>query len=133
MVGFPGETEEDFRATCQVARDCGFSKIHIFPFSARRHTPAAEFSGQVSKREKADRGRRLAELEAELRHDYFRSLLGRRLQVLVESHEDAATGQWSWGTSCRYAPVRLPATGGASGGLVEVRAERLEDRWLVAR
>ena len=52
IVGFPGETEADFEATCRVSRECGFSKIHIFPFSARKGTPAAEMSDIVRRQSK---------------------------------------------------------------------------------
>nr|NIP84255.1 radical SAM protein [Planctomycetales bacterium] len=121
IVGFPGETEEDFAATCRVAREVGFSKIHIFPFSARRGTPAAEMPAQLPKRVKRQRTGQLAQLEAELRDDYFRGLLGRRLQVLVEgtSRHDAQT---LTGTACRYAPVDLPAGRARPGELVELTA-----------
>jgi threonylcarbamoyladenosine tRNA methylthiotransferase MtaB len=47
IVGFPGETDSDFEATCRVSRECGFSKIHIFPFSPRKGTPAAEMADRV--------------------------------------------------------------------------------------
>ena len=104
IVGFPGETEADFEETCRVSRACGFSKIHIFPFSPRRGTPAAEMSGQVSAEVKNDRLRRLTEVESELREAYFQSLVGRQLTVLVEG--EVAPGRWA-GTSCRYAPVEL--------------------------
>ena len=57
IVGFPGETEENFAATKEFVRSCGFSKIHIFPFSPRKGTPAASFSGVVS--EKVKQGRAL--------------------------------------------------------------------------
>ena len=67
MVGFPGETEEDFLDTCRVCEQVGFSKIHIFPFSPRRTTPAAEMADQIDPQIKADRARRLAELESKLR------------------------------------------------------------------
>ncbi|NIL95937.1 MAG: tRNA (N(6)-L-threonylcarbamoyladenosine(37)-C(2))-methylthiotransferase MtaB [Planctomycetales bacterium] len=121
IVGFPGETEDDFGATCRVAREVGFSKIHIFPFSARRGTPAAEMPGQLPKSVKQQRARHLAEVEAELRDDYFRGLLGRRLQVLVEgtSRRDAES---LTGTSCRYAPVDLPAGTATAGEFVTVTA-----------
>src|SRR5256714_11594788 len=55
IVGFPGETEADFEATCRVSRECGFSKIHIFPFSARKGTPAAEMSDVVAPDVKTER------------------------------------------------------------------------------
>jgi hypothetical protein len=67
----------------------GFSKIHVFPFSARRGTPAAQMPDQVPKAIRAERGRRMAEIEQSLRERYFRSLLGRTLRVLVESPRPA--------------------------------------------
>src|SRR5207253_2615425 len=103
IVGFPGETEADFEATCGVSRDCGFSKIHIFPFSPRKGTPAAAMSDMIAPQVKAERCERLAELEQELRRDYFRSLIGRQLTVLVEGRSENTPGNWI-GTSCRYAP-----------------------------
>lgn len=123
IVGFPGETEEDFQATCRVVEEVGFSKLHIFPFSARRGTPAAEMADQVSPAVKAERVARLAELERALRERYFRSLLGRRLRVMVESPAEAL-GRFV-GTSCRYAPVELSCAPQREGQLVEAAAERL--------
>jgi threonylcarbamoyladenosine tRNA methylthiotransferase MtaB len=123
IVGFPGESAEDFEATCRVTREAGFSKIHVFPFSPRRGTLAAEMTPAVDGGVKAERCARLAELERRLRRDYFQSLLGRRLRVLVESRRDAVSGR-VLGTSCRYAPVEL-ADERACGTLVEARAERL--------
>jgi threonylcarbamoyladenosine tRNA methylthiotransferase MtaB len=120
IVGFPGETEDDFAATCAACEEVGFSKIHIFPFSPRRGTAAAEMAGQIDPRVKADRCRRLAELEARLRAGYFESLRGRRLEVLVES--PAERPRRVVGTSCRYAPVELPGTGELVGRLVHVMA-----------
>ena len=120
IVGFPGETEADFQATCQVARDCGFSKIHIFPFSTRKGTPAADMPQQISAIEKNDRCQRLAELEADLRRTYYQSLLGRELTVLVEGESDTQPGTLV-GTSCRYAPVEMPASTHKPGDLVTSR------------
>jgi threonylcarbamoyladenosine tRNA methylthiotransferase MtaB len=122
IVGFPGETEEDFQATCAVAREIGFSKVHIFPFSARRGTPAAEMRDQVAPEVKADRVARLAELERELRDRYYAALIGRRLRVLVESPVQERPG-YMIGTSCRYAPVVFPGDVSQRKQFVEVIAE----------
>ncbi len=126
IVGFPGETEEDFQATCETVREVGFSKIHVFPFSARRGTPAAEMPDQLPKKLKAERGRRLAVLEAELRDAYFESLHGKSLRVLVESPLDE-TNRTFVGTSCRYAPVILSASNDAIGDFVDVVAGPVVD------
>ncbi len=115
MVGFPGETDADFEATCRVVREVGFSKIHIFRFSARRGTAAATMPDQVPVPVRAERARHLAAVEAQTREAYYRSLVGRTLRILVESSSDA-TGKLAMGTSCRYAPAELAV--GQAGQLV---------------
>jgi threonylcarbamoyladenosine tRNA methylthiotransferase MtaB len=121
IVGFPGETDRHFDETCQVVREIGFSKMHIFPFSPRRGTPAAEMPDQVPEQVKRQRRGHLAEMEAELRASYFDLLTGRRLQVLVESPLQDRPG-YAVGTSCRYAPVELPVEQSTFGRLVDVIA-----------
>ena len=111
IVGFPGETEAEFQETIAVCREVGFSKIHVFPFSARRTTPAAEMPRQVPKKEKQERVARLTEVEHELRDAYFSSIQGMPLRVLVETPVGNGNDQPRYvGTSCRYAPVELAAT-----------------------
>ncbi|MHB8970453.1 MAG: tRNA (N(6)-L-threonylcarbamoyladenosine(37)-C(2))-methylthiotransferase MtaB [Pirellulaceae bacterium] len=131
IVGFPGETEEDFQATCQLVREIGFSKIHIFPFSTRRGTPAADMPGQISKSEKTDRSQRLAEIERQLRRDYFQRLIGRPLRVLIETAVEGGADRCS-GTSCRYAPVELRATQAVPGQLVSCVPYAADDQRLQA-
>ena len=111
IVGFPGETEEDFLATCDTVRAAGFSKIHLFPFSPRRGTPAAEMTDQIQPEVKQQRMDRLGQLEKELRSDYFRHLIGRQLSVIAESSETIANADGSQshrlrGTACRYATTQ---------------------------
>jgi threonylcarbamoyladenosine tRNA methylthiotransferase MtaB len=130
IVGFPGETDAEFHETIDTARIVGFSKIHIFPFSPRRGTPAAEMADQVPKHVQHERTRELAAVEAELRDAYYRRLLGMHLRVLVETQESPS--QWT-GTSCRYATVELPAGAVDEGQFIgviggEVRGERIAAR-----
>jgi threonylcarbamoyladenosine tRNA methylthiotransferase MtaB len=137
IVGFPGETDAEFAETVVAARAVGFSKIHIFPFSARRGTPAATMSDQVPAQVRDERASELAAVEAELRNDYFRKLRGRTLEVLVEAkaegkltegqpvsetHRFVPLGNRWVGTSCRYAPVELVTTQTTSGQLVHCTA-----------
>jgi len=132
MVGFPGETDEDFERTCQVVREVGFSKIHVFPFSPRLGTLAADMPNMIPKSVKSDRSKHLMAIERELRTEYFESLIGRSLRVLVESpseiHVDRVVG-----TSCRYAPVELPGGLQVCGKLVDVVANAVTgDRYVEA-
>ena len=121
LVGFPGETDTDFEATCRMVAELGFSKVHIFPFSPRKGTPAATMPDQVDGNVKARRRRHLARVEAESRARYFAGLAGRRLQVLVESPVAERPGRVV-GTSCRYAPVELPGDAARCGEFAEVIA-----------
>lgn len=123
IVGFPGETAADFDDTMDACRQIGFSKIHMFPFSPRRGTPAAEMTEQIPKAVKSERGRVLMELESDLKRDYFQSLVGERLQLLVEKVDDGTVS----GTSCRYAPIRAKAVGVTENELIDVVIERAED------
>jgi threonylcarbamoyladenosine tRNA methylthiotransferase MtaB len=104
ILGFPGETEADFRATLEVVREVGFCKVHVFSYSVREGTAAAEFSDRVAPQVVAERRERLLELERELAARYARSLVGRTLDVMVEG-PDAERPGWVRGTSCRYVPV----------------------------
>ena len=113
IVGFPGETDEDFRGTCQVSEEVGFSKIHIFPFSPRKSTSAATMPDQVSPEVKDDRVRQLQLLERQLQSRYFASLRGRELEVLVE--DGGGRPGHVMGTACRYAPVQVPGGGELAG------------------
>ncbi len=127
IVGFPGETDADFDATCRVVREVGFCKVHIFSFSPRQGTPAASLPGVVPPGVVAARRERLLELEAETMAAYHRRLIGRRLDVLVEGADPRRPG-WARGTSCRYAPVTFPGHAPALlARRVPVRAVGAED------
>jgi threonylcarbamoyladenosine tRNA methylthiotransferase MtaB len=84
IVGFPGETEAAFQATMDVVRRLRFSKLHVFRYSARPSTAAAERGDTVSPDDKKSRSKRLIDLGNEIRRDFLEAHLGPRLQVLVE-------------------------------------------------
>jgi threonylcarbamoyladenosine tRNA methylthiotransferase MtaB len=104
IVGFPGETDADFEATCRVVREAGFSRLHVFSYSPRQGTEAAALAEAVPPPVVAARRRRLLEMERELADAYYRRLVGRRLDVLVEGPDPHRPG-FVRGTSERYAPV----------------------------
>lgn len=107
IVGFPGETDADFEATCRVVREVGFARVHVFSYSPRRGTAAADRADDVPPAVKAARREALRQLESELADRYHRSLLGRTLDVLVEGADEKRPGQ-ARGTACRYAAVSFP-------------------------
>lgn len=91
IVGFPGETDEDFQDTCALARACAFSKIHVFPYSMRAGTPAAQRTDQVPPAVKAARAAALRALSDELRADDLARRRGTTELALVEEDGRAMT------------------------------------------
>lgn len=124
IVGFPGETEADFDQTLAACETAGFMKIHAFPFSPRRGTPAATLPGQIGSKERKERCQRLAELEQKLIGRYHQELIGKPLSVLVEARPASRSG-YVLGTACRYVAVELPGSVADIGDLVEVQVESL--------
>jgi tRNA-2-methylthio-N6-dimethylallyladenosine synthase len=84
IVGFPGETEEDFEQTLSLAREARFDNSFIFKYSPRRDTPAADMPNQLPPEVKEERNARLLQLINEIAADIYKSYVGERLQVLVE-------------------------------------------------
>lgn len=84
IVGFPGETEEDFAATCKFAEGCGFSKMHIFPFSARKGTPAEKFAGAVTEAVKKERADILGRIDETMHKAFLQAMVGQTAEVLFE-------------------------------------------------
>lgn len=92
MVGFPGETEEHHRRSFEFAAEIGFSRMHVFPYSARRGTPAASFPDHVDPAVKKRRVDEFLQLGREMAMAYHRRFLGREMEVLVENEPDETTG-----------------------------------------
>jgi len=88
IVGFPGETEAEFAQTLDFIRDCGFSAMHIFPYSRRAGTPAAAMPDQVPRGEQEARAARAAAVAARMKENYLKALVGQELPVLFEEERD---------------------------------------------
>lgn len=84
IVGFPGETDEEFERTLLFIKECAFSAMHIFPYSRRPGTPAASMPEQVEKRVKQDRAHKAAQAAAEMSRAYAENCVGSVLKVLFE-------------------------------------------------
>ncbi len=88
IVGFPGETEADFRESLAFVEDCAFSALHVFPYSRRPGTPADKLPDQVPSGEKKRRAQAAGELARALRQRYLERQVGKTLEVLFEEERD---------------------------------------------
>jgi threonylcarbamoyladenosine tRNA methylthiotransferase MtaB len=132
IVGFPGETEEEFQETMASCRRARFMKIHVFPFSTRRDTPAATMPDQVPPEVKRERCHRLSLLERELATGYYAGWIGRPVEVLVERESEDRPG-WLRGTDRRYVPVEFPGSADAIGEFVTATGTAVHREFLEAR
>ena len=104
IVGFPSEIEEDFQDTLSFVREVQFSKVHVFPYSRRSGTVAADMAEQVPGDVKKDRVRRLLALSKELETEYMKKFIGKTLLVLMEVNRT----DYSLGHTSNYLLVKVP-------------------------
>lgn len=121
IVGFPGETEEMFSQSLKVIEGMKFSKIHVFPYSRRTGTPAAEFTGQVSEEQKKQRAAQLTKLAEKQGLQYRQTYIGSAMEVLFEAANDHTID----GLTGNYLRVYTAAGTIEQGGLYRMRLDRL--------
>lgn len=102
IVGFPGETEEEFRITQQFVRDVKFYEMHIFKYSKRQGTRAAVMDGQLTEAEKSRRSAVLAEVEKQMSHAYRTGFIGAETEVLFEEKKKIAEKAYWIGHTPQY-------------------------------
>lgn len=110
IVGFPGETEEEFHTTCEFARKAAFAQIHVFKYSRRQGTMADAMEGQVSDQIKTQRSDELLQLEQELEQAYGVRFLGQETRVLMEEITDIQGKEYLTGYNERYVRIGVPVT-----------------------
>jgi threonylcarbamoyladenosine tRNA methylthiotransferase MtaB len=133
LVGFPGETDAAFERTLAVCREAGFARMHVFPFSARPGTRAADMPGRVPREVARERRGRATEVGEDLAAVYRRRLVGRREQVVLETVSGNGPAE---GVAARYVRVRMDGPlpdGAVRRDLVPVRLEGIEGEALAAR
>lgn len=102
IVGFPEETEEMFQETIETCKNLAFTKIHVFPYSIRKGTPAASMK-QVEGEEKKRRARELLDLSHELELRYYKKFIDDEVEVLIERVKDG----YSFGHTSNFLPVKI--------------------------
>lgn len=106
IVGFPGETEEDFVETYNFIKECDFNMLHVFPYSLREGTVAAKMKNQIDPRIKKERCLRLIELSNELWDKYTDKFIGSDVEVLIEQYD--AKNSVNIGHTTNYLEVKIP-------------------------
>jgi len=117
MVGFPGEDEEEFQQSLAFAKETAFAKAHVFMYSPRPGTRAAQMPGQVSNACKESRSAEMIAVTEKTRRDFLQTQIGRREQVLFES--DTSGGIYH-GYTRNYTPVEVPSLEDIRGQLRDV-------------
>ena len=95
MVGFPGESDEEFEQSYRFCQEAGFANIHVFPFSPRPETAAAEMPDQVRDKVKKERTQRMLELAQRSRHSFCQQFLGQTMYVLWEKETSLGSSIYS--------------------------------------
>ncbi|MGL6145761.1 MAG: tRNA (N(6)-L-threonylcarbamoyladenosine(37)-C(2))-methylthiotransferase MtaB, partial [Macrococcoides caseolyticum] len=122
IVGFPGETEEEFQETYDFILQHGFSELHVFPYSMRTGTPAARMTDQIDESIKNDRVHRLITLSDQLAKEYASRFEGDVLEVIPE--EKASNGNMLVGYTDNYLKVQFEADEHLIGELVKVKIDK---------
>ncbi len=128
MVGFPGETDEDFKESLVFCNDIAFSAMHIFKYSMRSGTPAAAMPDQIDPQIKERRAKQMAGVAQKNKLDYERRFIGQTLRILVE--EQTKDGLWT-GHSSNYLLVTFPGENIRSGDFVNVKITSAERNRLL--
>ena len=120
IVGFPGESEEEFEECYEFIKECGFHMLHVFPYSARGETPAATMKNQVDPKVKEERVHRLMELSKNQWNAYIDQFIGKEVSVLVERYDN----NLNIGHTSNYLEVAIPSKEGKIGSKITVKLQK---------
>lgn len=128
MVGFAGETEDDFKSSMDFVRQTGFAKVHVFPYSRRKGTVADKAPNQIAPNIKEERAKRMGELVAKSRAEFLRTQTGKIEEVLIERLRHG----YLEGYTKNYTPVHIICDNDSlCGQIVNVKITKAEDDFCV--
>lgn len=129
IVGFPGETEEEFEASRAFVEEVNFFETHIFKYSRREGTRAAAMPDQIPEQEKTRRSHILLELDAQRRQEYMESFLGEEKEVLLEEKVELDGKKWWVGYTREYLKAIVPDDGkNRANEMISVRFSKIYHR-----
>lgn len=126
ITGFPGETEEEFAETMAFCREIAFARMHVFPYSARQGTPAAQMPNQVPKALREERARRLIAEGTDVARQYREAQIGQTVEVLVEETDGEGV---SHGYTAQY--MACAFRGGVPGEICKALVTGTDDEGLI--
>ena len=122
IVGFPGETDDEFNQTVEFIKKCGFNMLHVFPFSAREGTAAYLMKNQINPAVKKERVKILLDLSKRLWKEYTDRFIGRTMKILIERYDDSTNT--SIGRTSNYIELQIPNKKLKPGDVAEVLIEK---------
>ena len=125
IVGFPGETEQTFKESCDFAREIGFSHIHTFKYSVRTGTKAATMLDQVPEKVKSERSEMMRRISLENKTKYFEMMQGRSQRMLIERIDSKGVAR---GYGENYVPVLLKDTTAEKNTFINIRLGEIVHR-----
>lgn len=127
IVGFPGETEKEFEETYELLKETKLYKIHVFPYSKREGTRAAEFPDQVSSEIKEARSKKIIELSNKTKEEYNNTYINRKAKVLIEEKE----GDVYKGHTANYLYVMVKSDKDIRNNIVDVQISEVKGEELI--
>ncbi len=129
IVGFPGESDADFRNTVKLVEQVGYDGLYIFKYSERSDTPAAKLDDDVSREEKTTRFLELEQVQRKLQQRIYQRYLGREIKVLIERPSSKSEDDMTGHSTC-HKVVNFPAPAALLGEVASVRVTQAKPNSL---
>lgn len=127
MVGFAGETDEEFQKSLDFVREIGFARMHVFKYSVRQGTAAAKMGGQVPESVKNERSAVMLATAKQMKKDFYKKYIGRTVEIIVET---SPASDIYHGYTPNYTDVAAKSDKDLHGKIVKVKIEALKDGML---
>ena len=133
IVGFPGETEEEFNETYKFLEKIKLTKTHVFKYSPRKGTKAADMGDQIDGNIKEKRSKLLIELSNKNEKEFIEKFIGKEMDVLIENEVKGKDGVYE-GYTRNYIKVQVPCTcADVTGKIVDIEIEKAENEYGIAK
>jgi threonylcarbamoyladenosine tRNA methylthiotransferase MtaB len=128
-VGFPGESDEEFNETLEFVRQIKFSRIHVFKYSVREGTKAAEIEPKIIDSVKSERSKILIDLGERISREFMKKFIGRNLSVLIETEKNNDRYE---GYTTNYLKVLLKSDINVKNEIINVHIKGIRNDYLLA-